>query len=147
VRLRLRISRRHPPRSSASDTARRNSVLSMARKFHLLMLHFPIALIMRRGWGSRSFWKTKSGPVGIGSILPEVGSNAAIPTVGLGGCSAAAGNGVGPRRQILTPPVGSGHGQRSDADGYRHLLGARCAPRPNEVVAYDALTCGVLLTG
>ena len=71
-------------------------------KFHLLLLHFPIALVLAAGVGeTRSVWQRNPIPSESVRFCLWLGALAAIPTAGLGWLFAAAGNGVG-SPQLLT---------------------------------------------
>jgi uncharacterized membrane protein/mono/diheme cytochrome c family protein len=81
---------------SQMEIASAGRILRRLGKFHLLMLHFPIALVLAAGVGEVwSVWRRNP-------LLSEsvrfclwLGALASIPTAGLGWLYAAAGNGVG----------------------------------------------------
>jgi uncharacterized membrane protein/mono/diheme cytochrome c family protein len=65
-------------------------------KFHLLLLHFPIALVFAAGLGEAwSTWQGSPRPSGAVRFCLYLGALVAIPTACLGWLFAAAGNGVG----------------------------------------------------
>jgi mono/diheme cytochrome c family protein/uncharacterized membrane protein len=71
-------------------------------KFHLLMLHFPIALVLAAGVGEAwSLWRREPLPSESVRFCLWLGALAAIPTVGLGWLFAAAGNGAGSPQLLL----------------------------------------------
>ena len=77
-------------------------ILAWLGKFHLLLLHFPIALVVAAGFGEvRSVWQRDRIPSESVRFCLWLGALAAIPTVALGWLFAAAGNGVG-SPQLLT---------------------------------------------
>jgi mono/diheme cytochrome c family protein/uncharacterized membrane protein len=64
-------------------------------KFHLLLLHFPIALILAAALGEAwAVWRRSAIPSDAVRYCLLLGAIAAIPTAGLGWLFAAAGNGV-----------------------------------------------------
>jgi mono/diheme cytochrome c family protein/uncharacterized membrane protein len=78
-----------------SPMASANRTLRWLGKFHLLMLHFPIALVLAAGIGEiRSVWRRDPQPSGSVRFCLWLGALAAIPTVGLGWLHAADGNGL-----------------------------------------------------
>ena len=95
--------------SSPSDQNRRplemasaDRLLRWLGKFHLLLLHFPIALVVAAGFGEvRSVWQRNPLPSESVRFCLWLGALAAIPTAGLGWLHAAAGNGLG-SSQLLT---------------------------------------------
>jgi uncharacterized membrane protein len=71
-------------------------------RFHLLLLHFPIALVVAAGFGeARSIWQRNPLPAESVRFCLWGAALAAIPTAGLGWLFAAAGNGVS-SPQLLT---------------------------------------------
>jgi uncharacterized membrane protein len=71
-------------------------------KFHLLLLHFPIALVFAAGLGEvRSAWQRNPIPSELVRFCLLLGALAAIPTAGLGWLYAAAGNGVGSPQLLM----------------------------------------------
>jgi mono/diheme cytochrome c family protein/uncharacterized membrane protein len=79
------------PRASA------DRMLRWLGKFHLLLLHFPIALVVAAGFGEvRSVWKRNPLPSESVRFCLWLGAIAAIPTAGLGWLHAADGAGLGP---------------------------------------------------
>src|SRR5207248_6268470 len=64
-------------------------------KFHLLLLHLPIGLVLAAGIGEvRSVWQRNPLPSESVRFCLWLGALAAIPTAGLGWLFAAAGNGA-----------------------------------------------------
>ena len=77
-------------------------------KFHLILIHFPIALIVAAGVGElRSVWRRNPIPSESVRFCLWSGALAALPTAGLGWLHAAAGNGLG-SPQLLTAHRGLG---------------------------------------
>ena len=73
-------------------------------KFHLLALHFPIALMLAAGVGETvAVWRGSRVPRTAVLFCLTLAAVAAVPTVALGWLHAAAGNGVG------SPPVLAAH--------------------------------------
>jgi uncharacterized membrane protein len=71
-------------------------------KFHLLLLHFPIALVVAAGSAELlSFWQGKTMPSESVRLCLWLAALTAIPTAGLGWLFAAGGNGAG-SPQLLT---------------------------------------------
>jgi len=71
-------------------------------KFHLLMIHFPIALILAAGIGEVWLvWRRRSIPSNSVRFCLWLGALVAIPTVGLGWLFAAAGNGAGSPQLLM----------------------------------------------
>jgi uncharacterized membrane protein/mono/diheme cytochrome c family protein len=71
-------------------------------KFHLLFLHFPIALVLAAGFGEiRSVWRRNPFPSESVRFCLWLGALAAIPTAGLGWIHAANSSGLG-SSQLLT---------------------------------------------
>jgi uncharacterized membrane protein len=116
-------------------------------KFHLLMLHFPIALILAAGFGEvRSFWKRNPIPSESVRYCLWLGALAAIPTVGLGWLFAAAGNG------LASPQILTAHRWLGTTNAVLLLITAICSERDvhrgeRSVGVRLLLMCGVLLTG
>jgi mono/diheme cytochrome c family protein/uncharacterized membrane protein len=76
-----------------------NRFLLWLGKFHLLLLHFPIALVVAAGFAEvQSFWHRKAMPSESVRLCLWLAALAAIPTAGLGWLFAAAGNGIGSPR-------------------------------------------------
>jgi mono/diheme cytochrome c family protein/uncharacterized membrane protein len=70
-------------------------------KFHLLLLHFPIALVVAAGFGEvRSVWRRDPLPSDSVRFCLWLGALAAIPTAGLGWLHAADGAGLGPSQLL-----------------------------------------------
>jgi mono/diheme cytochrome c family protein/uncharacterized membrane protein len=77
-------------------------ILRWVGKFHLLMIHFPIALILAAGVGEVwSVWRRSSIPSDSVRFCLWLGVLAAIPTAGLGWLFAAAGNGAGSSQLLM----------------------------------------------
>ena len=77
-------------------------ILRLVGKFHLLMIHFPIALVLAAGIGEiLSLWRRSSTPSESVRFCLLVAALAAIPTASLGWLHAAAGNGVGSPQLLL----------------------------------------------
>jgi hypothetical protein len=71
-------------------------------KFHLLLLHFPIAFVLAAGVGELvSAWRGSRVPSQAVQFCVSLAALAVVPTVALGWLHAAAGNGVG-SPQLLT---------------------------------------------
>jgi hypothetical protein len=84
-----------PFAKTLSEMASVDRLLRWLGKFHLLMLHFPIALILVAGIGEAwSIWKRNPIPPKSLRFCLCMGAIAAVPTAGLGWLFAAAGNGV-----------------------------------------------------
>ena len=87
---------------ASMEMAPADRILRLLGKFHLLLLHFPIALIFAAGVGEvRSVWQRNPIPSESVRFCLRLGALAAIPTAGLGWLFAAAENGVG-SPQLLT---------------------------------------------
>jgi uncharacterized membrane protein/mono/diheme cytochrome c family protein len=88
--------------SEQLDTASAARLLRWLGKFHLLLLHFPIALVLAAAFGEAwSIWQRNQIPSEAVRFCLWLGALAALPTVGLGWLYAAAGNGAG-SPQLLT---------------------------------------------
>jgi uncharacterized membrane protein len=115
-------------------------------KFHLLLLHFPIALVLAAGVGEVwSVWRRNLIPSEVVRFCLWLGALAAIPTVGLGWLFAAAGNGVG------SPQLLMAHRWLGTTAGVWLILTAACAERDARLgvrsrSVWLLLTCGVLIT-
>ena len=84
------------------ETASVDRLLRWLGKFHLLLLHFPIALVLAAGVGEIwSVWRRHPIPSEVVRFCLWLGALAAIPTVGLGWLFAAAGNGAGSPQLLL----------------------------------------------
>jgi uncharacterized membrane protein/mono/diheme cytochrome c family protein len=91
-----------PPAPAQMEIASVDRIIRWLGKFHLLLLHFPIALVLAAGVGELwSVWQRNQ-------ILSEsvryclwLGALAAVPTAGLGWLFAAAGNGVGSPQLLM----------------------------------------------
>src|SRR5204863_420723 len=65
-------------------------------RFHLLLLHFPIALVLAAGVGEVvSAWRSSREPSPAVQFCLALAAVTAVPTVAVGWLHAAAGNGVG----------------------------------------------------
>jgi mono/diheme cytochrome c family protein/uncharacterized membrane protein len=91
----------HPSIRSELMDAASMEVLSAGRvlrwlgKFHLLLLHFPIALVLAAGVGEAwSFWQRNQLPSESVRFCLWLGALGAVPTAALGWLYAAAGNGL-----------------------------------------------------
>jgi uncharacterized membrane protein/mono/diheme cytochrome c family protein len=92
----LPVVQSEPTGGSALEIASADRILRFLGKFHLLLLHFPLALVLAAGFGEAlSVWRRDSIPSESVRFCLWVGALAAIPTVGLGWLHASAGNGVG----------------------------------------------------
>ena len=70
-------------------------LLRWVGKFHLLMIHFPIALIFTAGLGEGwSIWRRSLVPSNVVRFCLWIAAIAAVPTAGLGWLYAAGGNGA-----------------------------------------------------
>jgi mono/diheme cytochrome c family protein/uncharacterized membrane protein len=77
------------------EIGRVDRIIRWLGKFHLVLLHFPIALILAAGLGETwSWWQRNPVPSGSVRFCLWLGALAAIPTAGLGWLFAMAGNGV-----------------------------------------------------
>ena len=77
-----------------SPRAQTGRTLRWLGRFHLLMLHFPIALVVAAGLGEIwSVWRRDPSPSESVRFCFWLGALAALPTAGLGWIHAAAGNG------------------------------------------------------
>jgi mono/diheme cytochrome c family protein/uncharacterized membrane protein len=95
-------SQPEPPVPAQKDFASADRILNWLGKFHLLLLHFPIALVIAAGVGEGwSVWRRNPIPLETVRFCLWLGALAALPTAGLGWLYAAAGNGVG-SPQLLT---------------------------------------------
>jgi uncharacterized membrane protein len=84
------------------ESASLDRILRWLGKFHLLMLHFPIALVFAAGVGELwSIWKRNPNPSEIVRFCLWLAAFAAVPTVVLGWLHAAAGNGVGSPQLLM----------------------------------------------
>ena len=90
------------PSVRSEPTAGAERFLRWLGKFHLLLLHFPIALVLAAGAGEAwSVWQRNSIPSASVRFCLWLGAVAAIPTVTLGWLYAAAGNGAGSPQLLL----------------------------------------------
>jgi mono/diheme cytochrome c family protein len=82
------------PAEGAAPPPRR--VVRWLGKFHLLLLHFPIALVLAAGVGEVvAAWRGSRGPAPAVRFCLSLAAVAAVPTVALGWLHAAGGGGVG----------------------------------------------------
>jgi uncharacterized membrane protein len=115
-------------------------------KFHLLLLHFPIALVLAAGAGEvRSAWQRNRVPSEAVRFCLWLGALVAIPTAGLGWLFAAAGNGAS------SPPLLAAHRWLGTTASVLLVLTAVCAERDVRRGARSRsvrllLLSGVLLT-
>jgi mono/diheme cytochrome c family protein/uncharacterized membrane protein len=125
---------------------RAERVISWLGKFHLLLLHFPIALVLAAGVGEvRSVWRRNPIPSEVVRFCLWLGALAAIPTVGLGWLYAAAGNGAG------SPDLLMAHRWLGTTAAVWLVITAICAERDarrgeRSWRVWLLLTAGVLLT-
>ncbi|QJW94385.1 c-type cytochrome domain-containing protein [Frigoriglobus tundricola] len=122
-----------PPRVRAPDRA-----IRWFGRFHLLALHFPIALMIAAGVGELvSVWRGSRGPSPAVQFCVLLAALAVIPTVILGWLHAAAGSGAG-SPPLLTAHrwvgtiagiwvVGTACGAARDVRGGRRSRGVRVA--------------------
>jgi mono/diheme cytochrome c family protein len=119
------------PEATSGPTAPAATALSPAArlvrwlgKFHLLLLHFPIALVLAAGFGeAASAWHRNPRPSGAVRFCLGLAALAAVPTAGLGWLFAAAGNGSG------SPQLLTAHRWLGTAAAAWLLLAAACAGR------------------
>jgi uncharacterized membrane protein len=77
-------------------------LLGWLGKFHLLLLHFPIALVIAAGFAEvRSFWRGKGEPSEVVRYCLWLAALAAVPTATLGWLFAAAGHGAASPQLLL----------------------------------------------
>jgi uncharacterized membrane protein/mono/diheme cytochrome c family protein len=94
--------RSEPLTPTLVEMAPADRILRWLGKFHLLMLHLPIALVLAAGLAELlSVWQRNSIPSESVRFCISLGALAAIPTAALGWLHAEAGNGVG-SSQVLT---------------------------------------------
>jgi uncharacterized membrane protein/mono/diheme cytochrome c family protein len=112
------------PIETASEVVSAERILRWLGKFHLLLLHFPIALILAAGVGEFwSVWHRSPIPSESARFCLCLGALAAIPTAGLGWLFAAAGNGVG------SPQLLSAHRWLGTTAALWLIVTAVCAER------------------
>jgi hypothetical protein len=93
-------------------------------RFHLLLLHFPIALVLAAGVGElASAWRGSRVPSPAVQFCLSLAAVAAVPTVALGWLHAAAGGGVG------SPQLLAAHRWLGTAAGTWVVGTALCARR------------------
>jgi len=135
-----------PIRPPPAEITSIDRIIRWLGKFHLLMLHFPIALILAAGAGEAwSVWQRKSIPSESVRFCLWLGALAAIPTVGLGWLFAAAGNGDG------SPQLLMAHRWFGTAASVWLFMTAICAELDarrgvRSRVVCVLLACGVLIT-
>jgi mono/diheme cytochrome c family protein len=84
-----------PPVPAAAGMSAAERLFYWPGKFHLLLLHFPIALVVAAGVGEVwSMWRRDRLPSETVRFCLWLAALAALPTAGLGWLFAAAGNGV-----------------------------------------------------
>jgi uncharacterized membrane protein/mono/diheme cytochrome c family protein len=84
------------------NRATADRIVNWLGKFHLLLLHFPIALVFVAGMGEAlSIWRRHPRPSESVRFCLWIGAMAALPTAGLGWLYAAAGNGVGSPQLLM----------------------------------------------
>src|SRR5437667_121134 len=92
VRCRARSTRAGPGEAAAST----GRLLHWLGKFHVLLLHFPIALVLAGGAGEAwSVWRRNPHPAESVQFCLRLAALAALPTATLGWLFAAGGYGVG----------------------------------------------------
>ena len=97
--IRAWIAAGAPDVSPLSSTDR---IIRWLGKFHLLLIHFPIALVFAAGIGEFwSIWLRKPIPSEAVRFCLLLGALAAIPTAAMGWLHAAAGNGAGSPQTLL----------------------------------------------
>ncbi len=90
-----------PTAPAQEHMAAADRIVNWLGKFHLLLLHFPIALIFGAGIGEvLSVWR-HSRPSEAVRFCLWLAALAALPTAGLGWLYAAAGNGVGSPQLLM----------------------------------------------
>jgi uncharacterized membrane protein/mono/diheme cytochrome c family protein len=90
------------PTRALVEMSAADRVLRWLGKFHLLLLHFPIALVLAAGVGeARSVWQRNPLPSESVRFCLWLGALAAIPTAVMGWLFAAAGNGVGSPQLLM----------------------------------------------
>jgi uncharacterized membrane protein/mono/diheme cytochrome c family protein len=90
------------PEASATGIPVASRAVRWLGKFHLLLLHFPIVLVLAAGVGEVvSAWRGSRVPAPAVQFCLYLAAVAAVPTVALGWLHAAAGNGVA-SPQLLT---------------------------------------------
>lgn len=91
-----------PPSTASVDVSAVDRTFRALGKCHLLLLHFPIALMLAAGVGELlSVWRGSRVPSPAVQFCLLLAAGTAVPTVALGWLHAAAGNGVG-SPQLLT---------------------------------------------
>ena len=91
-----------PPAPAQMEIASSDRIIRWLGKFHLLLLHFPIALVLAAGVGELwSVWQRNPIPSESVRYCLWLGALAAVPTAGLGWLFAAAGNGVGSPQLLM----------------------------------------------
>ena len=90
----------------APEPSEKSSIGRLVRwvgKFHLLMLHFPIVLVLAAGVGEVwAVWQRKASPSETDRFILWLGAVAAILTAGLGWLYAAAGHGAKTPQLLMT---------------------------------------------
>jgi hypothetical protein len=84
-----------PSSSEYRDTSATSRIIRWLGKYHLLLLHFPIALIIAAGFGEGvAVWWGSRTPSPAVQFCLTLAAVVVVPTVALGWLQAAAGNGV-----------------------------------------------------
>ena len=115
-------------------------------KFHLLLLHFPIALVLAAGFAEfLSLRQRNSAPSEVVRYCISLGALAAIPTAALGWLHAASGNGIG------SPQILMAHRWLGTLAAVWLIVTAIYVERDNQRGARSPrvrflLLCGVLIT-
>jgi uncharacterized membrane protein/mono/diheme cytochrome c family protein len=90
------------PSSAPAEVAATSRTLRWLGKLHLLLIHFPIALLIAAGIGELvSVWRGSRVPSPAVRFCLSLAAVAVVPTVAFGWFHAAAGNGIG-SPQLLT---------------------------------------------
>ncbi len=135
-----------PASVRSEPTAGLERLLRWLGKFHLLLLHFPIALVLAAGVGEAwSVWQRNPIPSEAVRFCLWLGAVAAIPTAVFGWLFAAAGNGAGSPQLLLA------HRWLGTTAAVALVITAVCAERDarrgvRSWRVWLLLTAGVLIT-
>jgi uncharacterized membrane protein/mono/diheme cytochrome c family protein len=92
-----------PPAEAASTLKGTERAVRWLGKFHLLAIHFPIALVIAAGVGElRSIFRRELNPSDVVRFCLWFAALAAVPTAASGWLHAAAGNGAGSPQLLMT---------------------------------------------